>query len=98
RMSRLAEELWGTSFGMYVEDATASWKERARGSAPNLDVHPTELRQWLRSPSIGLRDVYGVGTSRTLLQLDALDTNATFLVGQGDLVALRIVGKSIARG
>ena len=55
RLSLLAEQLWGTAFGLQLEAANAPYAARARGQAPNLDPRPGELNDWLSDATLRWR-------------------------------------------
>lgn len=97
RLSLLAEDLWGTSFGLYLEDAKASWKQSANRAAPRLDVTPAELQSWLVEEKIEWRDPSG-GVSKTFQTLVDEGRSGTVVTEAGDLVAFIITGEAIANG
>lgn len=97
RLSLLAEALWGTSFGLYLDDAKASWSKQARSAAPNLSINPVELQAWIFDPDTSWRDPAG-GDARNFTQIAEDQDSGTFIADPGTLVVFLIEGQAIRAG
>ncbi len=97
RLSMLAEDLWGTSFGLYVEDAVSPWKDVALAAAPRLDVNPAELESWLLDSDLSWRDPAG-GQSRSFADLANEGGVGTYVSSSGELALFVIDGASVQAG
>ena len=70
RLALLAEQLWGTAFGLQLEAANAPFAARARSQAPLLDPRPGELSDWLRDANLRWRNQgLGEGLGRNFDEL-----------------------------
>lgn len=96
RMAALAVELWGTSFGLYVENAAAPWKDAAR-SAPRLELNAGELESWVQGDDVRWRDPSGV-EALTYAELSNRGEAGTFVSETGELAIFVIEGSAIESG
>jgi hypothetical protein len=97
RLSLIAQRLWGTAFGLQVDSATLPFEPRARASAPNLDPHPNELREWLQDPQLTWRPIAGGSAQRTFPELAGAAAGGAYASSDSQLTLLQLTRADIER-
>ncbi len=97
RLSLLAESLWGTSFGMYLEDARSSWRSTAAAAAPRLSLTAAEIQSWLLDGTRKWRDPAG-REEHSFVDLANAGNVGTYIGSAGDLCLFMVDGDTLSRG
>lgn len=95
RMAALSVELWGTSFGLYVEDAAKPWA--ARSAAPQLELNAGELESWVVGDGVRWHDPSGV-EALTYTELSGRGDVGTFVSETGELAIFVVESSAIRSG
>lgn len=92
RLAVLASRLWGSAAGLMLESIDQPLAARARSAAPNLELRPTELAQWLQDPQLRWRRLGSEAAGQPLAALQAAGESAqgTWVSSDGRLVALLV--------
>jgi len=95
RLSLIAHRLWGTAFGLKLDSATLPFEPRARGSAANLDPHPSELLEWLSDSQLKWRPIGGTGAERVFSELSAAPIGDVYASTDNQMTLLQLTREDV---